>query len=98
MMKVVLIRATERRGTLTGGGDVPCPVVSDAENVRETTELNEVQRKADKAVVKLDLWLESRVPTQDYEEALTLCQQMKEQALTEATSAGERAEIMGHWP
>jgi hypothetical protein len=70
----------------------------DPEDVRETTELSEVQRKADKALVKLDLWLESRVPTQDYEEASTLCQLMKEHALTEASSAGERAEIMEHWP
>jgi hypothetical protein len=87
-------------GTFTEGVGAPCPVVFDAEDVCETTELNEVQRKADKALVKLYLWLKGRVSTQDYEEALALCdwQQMKEQASTEATSAGERAEIMGHWP
>jgi hypothetical protein len=100
-MKVVLIRATERWGTLTGGG-APCPVVFDAEDVRETTELNEVQRKADEALEVwqnvLDLGPEGWVPTQDYEGAVALCKHMKEQALTEATPAEERVEIMGHWP
>jgi len=38
------------------------------------------------------------VPTQHYEEAVALCNQTKEEALTEATSEEERAEIMAHWP
>ena len=46
-LKVALILAAERWEMLTGKG-TPCPVVFDAEDVRETTELNEVQRKADK--------------------------------------------------
>jgi hypothetical protein len=45
-LKVALIRALERWETLTGE-DAPCPVNFDAEDIRETTELNEVQRKAD---------------------------------------------------
>ncbi|KAJ7221939.1 kinase-like domain-containing protein [Mycena rebaudengoi] len=100
-LKVALIRATERWETLTGGG-APCPVVFDAEDVRATTELNEVQRKADKAFAVwqdiLDLGPEGWVPTQDYKEAVALCKRMKEEALTEATSEEERAEIMAHWP
>ena len=58
---------------LTGEG-MPCPVVFDAEDVRETTKLNEVQRKADKA---FEVWQnmfglvpEGWVPTQQYEEAV----------------------------
>ncbi|KIY45791.1 hypothetical protein FISHEDRAFT_66846 [Fistulina hepatica ATCC 64428] len=100
-LKVALIRATERWEMLTGGG-TPCPVVFDAEDARETTELNEVQRKADKAFEvwqdMLGLGPEGWVPTQDYKEAVALCKQMKEEALTEATSEAERAEIMVHWP
>ncbi|KAH9984925.1 hypothetical protein BJV77DRAFT_1062084 [Russula vinacea] len=100
-LKAALIRATERWEMLTGG-DAPCPVVFDAEDVRETTELNEVQRKADKAFEvwqnMLGLGPEGWVPTQDYKETVALCKQMKEEALTEATSEEERAEIMVHWP
>ncbi len=51
-LKVALIRATERWETLTGGG-VPCPVMFDTEDAREMMELNEVQRKADKA---FEMW------------------------------------------
>ena len=47
-LKVALIRATERWEILAGGG-APCHVVFNAEDARETMELNEVQRKADKA-------------------------------------------------
>jgi len=100
-LKVALIQATERWEALTGGG-APCPVVFDAEDARETTELNEVQGKADKA---FEVWQdmfglgpEGWVPTQDYEETVALCKQMKEEALTEAESEEERAEILGHWP
>ena len=75
-LKVALIRATERWETLTGGG-VSCPVVFDADDVRETTELNEVQRKADEIFEvwrnMLGLGPEGWVPTQDYEEALAFC-------------------------
>ena len=100
-LKVALIRAMERWITLTGEGP-PCPVVFDAEDVRETTKLNEVQRKADKVFEvwqnMLGLGPEGWVPKQHYEEAVALCKQMKEEALTEATSEEERAEIMAHWP
>ena len=99
-LKVALIRATQKWGTLTGR-NAPCPVVFDAEDERQTMELNEVQRKADKT---FEIWQnilglgpEGWVPTQDYEEAVALCKQMKEEALMEATSEEERAE-MAHWP
>jgi hypothetical protein len=46
-LKVALIQAVERWETLTVRG-VLCPVVFDAADVRETTELNEVQGKADR--------------------------------------------------
>jgi hypothetical protein len=44
-----LIEAAENWETLTGGG-APCPVVFDAEDVRETINLNEVQSGADKTL------------------------------------------------
>ena len=100
-LKVALIHATERWEMLTGEG-APCPVVFDAEDIRETTKLNELQGEADKA---FEVWQnifglgsEGWVPTQHYEEAVALCKQTKEEALTGATSEEERAEIMGHWP
>jgi hypothetical protein len=101
-LKVALIRATERWGRLTGGG-APCPVVFDAEDTRETAELNEAQGKADKA---FEVWQdmlglvgpEGWVPTQDYEATVALCKQIKEAVLTEVTSEEDRAEIMAHWP
>ncbi|OCB90939.1 hypothetical protein A7U60_g1850 [Sanghuangporus baumii] len=100
-LKTALMRATERWEKLTGEG-APCPIVFDAEDVRETTKLNEVQGKADKAFEvwqnMLGLGPEGWVPTQHYEEAVALCKQMKEEALTEVTSEEERAEIMTHWP
>ena len=43
-LKDAIIRATERRETLPGK-DTPCPIVFDAEDVRETKKLNEEQRK-----------------------------------------------------
>ena len=100
-LEVALIRAVERWETLTGGGK-PCPVVFDAEDVRKTKELNEAQGKADNV---FEMWQdlfglgpEGWVPTQDYEGAVALCKQMKEEALSEARSEEERAEILGHWP
>ena len=38
------------------------------------------------------------MPTQEDEEAMALCKQMKEGVLTEATTEEERAEITVHWP
>ena len=48
-LKVALIEATKNWETLTGGG-APCPVVFDAEDVRETMKLDEVQRGADETL------------------------------------------------
>ncbi|KAF9819586.1 hypothetical protein IEO21_02050 [Rhodonia placenta] len=100
-LKVALIRATERWETLTGLG-APCPVIFDADDVRETRKLNELQEKTDRA---FEVWQnifglgpDGWVPTQHYEEAVALCKQAKEEAVTEATSQEERAEIMAHWP
>jgi hypothetical protein len=102
-LKVALIRAaTEKWVTLTGGG-VPCPVVFDAEDVRKTMELNKVQGKADNVFEvwqnMLGLGPEGWIPTtQDYEQTVAFCKQMKEEALMEATTEEERAETMVHWP
>ncbi len=44
-LKAALIEAAEKWDILTGGG-APCPVVLDAEDVRETKELDKVQTEA----------------------------------------------------
>ncbi|KAJ7775916.1 protein kinase subdomain-containing protein PKL/CAK/Fmp29, partial [Mycena maculata] len=48
-LKVALIAATENWETLTGTC-APCPVVFDAEDVRETMKLDKVQREADETL------------------------------------------------
>jgi Phosphotransferase enzyme family len=100
-LKVALIQATEKWETLTGGG-APCPVMFDAEDVRETMKLDELQRGADEALEVcqnvIGLMPEGWVPTQHYEEAMANSKQMKADALAAATSAEERAEILEHWP
>jgi len=98
-LKVALIEATENWDTLTGGG-APCPVVFDAEDVRETMKLDEVQREADETLEAcrnmIGLGPEGWVPTEHYEEAMTRSKQLKEDAWAAATSAEERAEIAAH--
>ncbi|PSR75399.1 hypothetical protein PHLCEN_2v9157 [Hermanssonia centrifuga] len=100
-LKLALIQATERWKALTGGG-VPCPVEFDAEDVRETRKLNEVQARADRF---FEMWQnmvglgeEGWVPTEDYEDAVAFFKKSKEEGLADCKSAEERAEIMGHWP
>ena len=99
-LKVVLIEATEDWEALTGGG-APCPVVFDAEDVRETMKLNEVQRRADETLEACQDMVgfgpEGWVPTEDYEGTMVRCKQLKEDALAAAMSAEERAEIVAHW-
>ena len=100
-LKLALIQATERWKTLTGES-APCPVIFDAEDARKTMELNEEQRKADNAFEVLQDMLglgpEGWVPAQDYEGAVAICKQMKEQGLMQIESEKERADILGHWP
>ena len=99
-LKVALIEATEDWETLTGGG-APCPVVFDAEDVRETMKLDEVQREADEIMEAcqniVGFGPEAWVPTEDYEETMTFSKKLKEDALA-AASAEEKAEISAHWP
>jgi len=100
-LKVALIEATEKWAALTGGG-TPCPVVFDAEDIRETMKLHEVQKQADETLEAcgnmIGFGSEGWVPTRHYEEALTRSKQLKEDALAGARSAEERAEIAAHWP
>jgi hypothetical protein len=101
-LKVALIEATENWEKLTGGG-APCPVVFDAEDVRATTKLAEVQREADEVLEKCESAIglgtpDGWVPVQHYEETMARSKKMKADSLAMATSAEERAEIMGNWP
>ena len=100
-LKVALIEATENWETLTGGG-APCPVVFDAEDVRETMKLKEVQREADESLEvcwnAIGLGPESWVPTRRYEEAMTRSRKLKTDGFAVEMSVEERAEIAAHWP
>ncbi|KAI0760749.1 protein kinase subdomain-containing protein PKL/CAK/Fmp29 [Fomes fomentarius] len=99
-LKVALIEATEEWERLTGGGP-PCPVVFDAEDVRETLRLDAEQTEADRmyeacrAMVGFES--EGWVSTARYEEAMTRAKQLKTDVLAAAASEEERAEIMAHW-
>ena len=100
-LKVALIEATKNWETLTGES-APCPVVFDAEDVRETMKLDTAQREADESLEvcrnMVSFGPEGWVPTEYYEEAMTRIKQLKGDALVAATSAEERAEIAAHWP
>ncbi|KAI0289096.1 protein kinase subdomain-containing protein PKL CAK Fmp29 [Russula brevipes] len=100
-LKVALIDATEDWETLTGGGGPPCPVVFDAEDVRETRELDEEQTRADEFLERcrsiIGFGPEGWVSTERYEEAMTRSKKLKEAILAMAEEK-ERAEIAVHWP
>ena len=95
--------AAEIWGRLTGEG-VPCPVAFDPEDLRKTKELDDsTERAMDRdfrgmSQNMIGCGQEGWVPAERYEEAMALCKQMKEAALTEATSEEERAQIVEHWP
>jgi hypothetical protein len=101
-LKVALIQATENWETLTGGG-APCPVVFDAEDVRETMKLDEEQRGADETLEACQNMIgfgpEGWVPTEHYEEAMTRSKQLKEDALAAASRRrnGLRSRRTGPW-
>ena len=100
-LKVALIDATERWEMFTGGR-APCPVVFDAEDVRETRELDAKQRGADEAFEAcqniIGFGPEGWVPAKHHEEAMTRSKQLKKDALAAAESEEELAEIAAHWP
>ena len=100
-LKVALIKAAKNWETLTGGG-MPCPIAFDAEDMRETMKLDEVQRGRDETFEALQNLVgfgpEGWVPTEHYELAIAYSKQLKEDALAQATSVEERDEIVTHWP
>lgn len=101
-LKAALIRAAETWETLVGD-DAPCPVVFDAEDVRETAKLNGVLEESDRLVEAWQnasgLGQDGLVSTQHYDEAMVLCKRMKESALADAEATEEeRAQIAAHWP
>lgn len=99
-LKVDLIESVERWEALTGGG-AQCPIVFDAEDVRETKRLGKVQEGTDETMEAVRSMIECGeegwAPTEDYEEAMARTKELKEAALAAATSAAERAEITKHW-
>jgi hypothetical protein len=100
-LKVALIEATKNWETLSGGGP-PCPVVFDAEDVRETMKLDAQQRGGDAALAAcqnmIGLGPEGWVPAERYEEAVARSKKLKEDGLASAETGEERAQIAAHWP
>jgi hypothetical protein len=98
-LKAALIQAAERWDELTGGG-VPCPLVFDAKDLRETVDnkLRQASRGFELIQSMCGVGEEGWVPTEDYEFAVASLKEQKEQALEWAESAQEREEVMAHWP
>jgi hypothetical protein len=100
-LKVALFDATESWETLTEGGP-PCPIVFDAEDVRETGKQDAGQREADENLEALGKIVgfgpEGWVPDERYEEAMTHSEQLKEATLAVAESEEERVQMAVHWP
>ena len=69
-LKTALIRATENWEALAGAGDVPCPVAFDAEDVRQTKELDEKTSESDEILQKcmsiIDVVSEGWVPSEHF--------------------------------
>lgn len=100
-LKLALIDAMEDWEALTEGTS-PCPVVFDTEDVRETRKLDVDLQEMDEIMEKLEDHIgfgpDGWVPIEHYEEVMTLCRQLKKDALAEAELEKERAEIETHWP
>jgi hypothetical protein len=96
-LKVAPINVTENWETLTEGGP-RCPVMFDAEDVRETRKLDAERREADENLEVCGKIISFGVPVERYEEAMTCTKQLKEVTLAEAKSEKVRAQIAAHWP
>ena len=92
---------TEKWEEPTGEG-VPCPVAFDAQDLGETTALNEELSTAERGFDILQsmcgIGEEGWVLVEDYEDAVEFLKEIKEEALAEAESEEERGEIMTRWP
>ncbi|GJJ07193.1 hypothetical protein Clacol_001393 [Clathrus columnatus] len=100
-LKVALIGATKNWEILMGG-DTPCPVVFDPEDICKTMELDEKKRRMDEILELCQEFIgcgsQGWVPAERYEEAMRRNKQLKERTLAKAKSEKERAEIAAHWP
>ena len=100
-LKVALIEATMGWEKLTERG-APCPVVFDAEDIRETMKLDTELRDMDEIMETgwniVGCASEGWVPNDHYEKAMARSKELKEQALAQTMSAKERTEVEAHWP
>ena len=80
---------------------MPCPVVFDSDDVRETKRLDAEQRKAMRNLEFCQMMVgcaeEGWVPIEDYQAATSRNKYVKEKTLALADSEEERAEIAEHW-
>ncbi|KAF8995944.1 protein kinase subdomain-containing protein PKL CAK Fmp29 [Cyathus striatus] len=100
-LKVALIHAIEEWEKLTEGG-LPCPIMFDAEDVRETMKMVEIQKEGDKLtemfLMALGIESEGWVSHEDYDKAVARNKEMKEGGLAPTESEEVRAIIASHWP
>ncbi|KAF9068225.1 kinase-like domain-containing protein [Rhodocollybia butyracea] len=97
-LKNSLIEATEIWGTLEGEG-VPCPVVFETEDIRETEELSELQT-ADEIFEgcgkMIGFLTETWVPNEDYEKAMNAAELLKQRVVS-AVPEEVRAVTEANW-
>ncbi|PPQ73047.1 hypothetical protein CVT25_007556 [Psilocybe cyanescens] len=100
-LKTTLIEATEMWGRLTGEG-VPCPVVFEPEDLRETKELSARLQVADEILEwcgdtigfeETETW----VPNEHYDTAMALAVQLKQTLLTRIPEEDVRAKLEANW-
>ena len=100
-LKVDLIEATQSWDKLAGG-DTPCPITFDAEDIRKTMDLDAALTDAGWTMQHsqniIGCGSEGWVPTEDYEEAMARCKGLKERVLAGDLSEKGRAEVEEHWP
>jgi hypothetical protein len=100
-LKFALIQASKNWKTITEG-DLPCPVVFEPDDIRETMKLDEEQRGADESLEACQDMIgfgpEGWVPTEHYEEAMARSKKLKEDGLAGAESEEERDQVAAHWP
>ena len=100
-LKVDLIEATQKWDQLTGG-DAPCPIAFDAEDIRKTMDLDVSVTSAGWNMQHcqgiIGCGSEGWVPIEDYEDAMARSQRLKERTFACDMSEKERIETEENWP
>ena len=99
-LKVALVEATRNWEELTGGGGL-CPIEFDADEIRETMELDKQLRELDGLMEKLrdiiGVWPEGLVSEDRYEEVMERVEEVKEEICSALDDDEERKKVEMHW-